>query len=74
MLLFHLSVLYGVNVICFCAQGMTADDFLSLMSVDKKNVDGQIRFILLKGDLGNCIVSGVDRTILTEFLVSQCQL
>lgn len=52
---------------------MTADDFLNLMAVDKKNIDGQIRFILLKGPLGGCVVSGVDRTLLTNFLVSQCQ-
>lgn len=52
---------------------MNAEDFLNLMSVDKKNVDGQIRFILLKGALGGCVVSGVDKEILNDFLVSQCQ-
>ena len=32
--------------------------FLKLMSVDKKVADGQLRLILLKGPLGNCVFTG----------------
>jgi len=34
---------------------MDRDLFLKLMSVDKKVADGQLRLILLKGALGNCV-------------------
>lgn len=37
---------------------MTKDLFLKLMSVDKKVANGQLRLILLKGDLGNCVFTG----------------
>ena len=37
---------------------MTRDSFLKLMSVDKKVANGQLRLILLKGDLGNCVFTG----------------
>lgn len=36
--------------------GMTPDDFRNLMAVDKKNVDGQLRLVLLAG-LGQAIVT-----------------
>lgn len=36
--------------------GMTAEDFLQHMSVDKKALDGQIRLVLLKG-IGNAVVT-----------------
>lgn len=36
--------------------GMTANDFLGLMAVDKKNVDGQLRLVLLRA-LGDAIVT-----------------
>jgi len=35
---------------------MTPDDFMNLMAVDKKNVDGRLRLVLLK-DLGKAIVT-----------------
>lgn len=34
---------------------MDRDLFLKLMSVDKKVANGQLRLILLKGELGNCV-------------------
>ena len=34
---------------------MTRETFLKLMSVDKKVANGQLRLILLKGSLGNCV-------------------
>jgi 3-dehydroquinate synthase len=37
---------------------MTRDSFLKLMSVDKKVANGKLRLILLKGPLGNCVVTG----------------
>ena len=37
---------------------MTRDSFLKLMSVDKKVANGQLRLILLKGALGNCVFTG----------------
>lgn len=37
---------------------MTKEKFLELMSVDKKVADGQLRLILLKGELGNCVFTG----------------
>jgi len=39
-------------------KGMTAADFMELMSVDKKVADGKLRLVLLKGPLGGCIVTG----------------
>lgn len=55
-------------------QGMTADHFLSLMAVDKKNVDGTLKLILLKGALGNCVVSGdFDHSVLLQLLQSYCK-
>lgn len=55
---------------------MDKDTFLKLMSVDKKVADGQLRLILLKGALGNCVFTGefdekaMEKTI-DEF-VSEC--
>jgi 3-dehydroquinate synthase len=37
---------------------MNRDTFLKLMSVDKKVANGQLRLILLKGALGNCVFTG----------------
>jgi 3-dehydroquinate synthase len=37
---------------------MTRDTFLKLMSVDKKVANGQLRLILLKGELGECVFTG----------------
>ncbi|GAX26353.1 3-dehydroquinate synthase [Fistulifera solaris] len=34
---------------------MNRDTFLKLMSVDKKVANGQLRLILLRGELGNCV-------------------
>jgi 3-dehydroquinate synthase len=37
---------------------MDRELFLKLMSVDKKVANGQLRLILLKGELGNCVFTG----------------
>ncbi|KAK9835567.1 hypothetical protein WJX74_003172 [Apatococcus lobatus] len=39
-------------------KGMTAEQFRSFMSVDKKVQDGKLRLVLLRGPLGNCTVTG----------------
>lgn len=40
------------------AGSMTKERFLDLMAVDKKNANGRIRLILLKGPLGGCVFTG----------------
>lgn len=46
---------------------------MSLMAVDKKAVDGQLRFILLKGELGHCVVTGdFDKAVLSEVIRDYC--
>jgi 3-dehydroquinate synthase len=48
---------------------MTVDTFNKLMSLDKKVADGQLRLILLKGDLGNCEFTGdFDTNALQEII------
>lgn len=37
---------------------MTVETFNKLMSVDKKVANGQLRLILLKGELGSCVFTG----------------
>ncbi|CAM9249425.1 unnamed protein product [Ectocarpus sp. 13 AM-2016] len=37
---------------------MDMDKFLTAMAVDKKVADGELRLILLKGDLGGCVMTG----------------
>lgn len=37
---------------------MTVQMFEELMSIDKKVADGKLRLVLLKGELGNCVVTG----------------
>lgn len=52
---------------------MTPDDFIELMAVDKKNVDGNLRLVLLKGDLGTCLVtSDFDSGKLSDTLNEYC--
>jgi 3-dehydroquinate synthase len=38
-------------------QGMTKEQFMTAMSVDKKVENGKLRLVLLKGELGGCIVT-----------------
>ncbi|CAM3539226.1 3-dehydroquinate synthase [Parendozoicomonas haliclonae] len=53
-------------------KGMTPDDFLNLMSVDKKVIDGQLRLILLKS-LGDAVVTAeAPKEVLCELLYSLC--
>jgi 3-dehydroquinate synthase len=55
-------------------QGMTPDDFMNIMAVDKKVLDGKLRLILLKGPLGSCVVTGdFGPAALTETLEAACR-
>ncbi len=47
-------------------EGMTGERFLSLMAVDKKVLDGQLRLVLLKGIGQAVITSGFDPDILRD--------
>jgi len=53
--------------------GMTIEQFKSFMSVDKKVQDGKLRLILLRGALGNCVITGdFDLAALEETLEEFC--
>ncbi len=49
-------------------KALSAQDFISLMAVDKKNVDGDIRLILLKKIGTASLPMGIERTVLVETL------
>ncbi|VFQ63752.1 unnamed protein product [Cuscuta campestris] len=52
---------------------MTVEKFKSIMAVDKKVADGELRLILLKGPLGNCIFTGdYNKKALDETLHAFC--
>jgi len=54
--------------------GMTPEKFMDAMSVDKKVDDGQLRLILLKGELGNCVLTGdFDTKALSDTLDKYCK-
>jgi 3-dehydroquinate synthase len=50
--------------------GISSEQFVQLMSVDKKNVDGEIRLILLKAIGQATLPIGVDEKLLYETLSS----
>ncbi|GAA3569584.1 3-dehydroquinate synthase [Marinobacter xestospongiae] len=53
--------------------GMTPDDFRTLMAVDKKNVDGSLRLVLMRA-LGDAVVTAdIDADALQQTLLSFCQ-
>nr|QKY15325.1 3-dehydroquinate synthase (DHQS) [Polytomella parva] len=53
--------------------GMTSEQFSNLMAVDKKVEAGKLRLVLLKGPLGNCVVTGdFEKTKLEETLKAFC--
>ena len=53
---------------------MTPDDFIQLMAVDKKNVDGSLRLVLLRGELGTCVVtSEFENAKLMDTLNEYCE-
>jgi 3-dehydroquinate synthase len=53
---------------------MTEDDFLSLMAVDKKVLDGQLRLILLETVGKGIVTSEFAPELLVETLTSQLAL
>lgn len=55
-------------------EGMTVEAFRSFMAVDKKVQDGKLRLILLKGPLGNCVITGeFPVAVLEETLSAFCK-
>ena len=53
---------------------MTPDDFIQPMAVDKKNVDGSLRLVLLRGELGTCVVtSEFENAKLMDTLNEYCE-
>jgi 3-dehydroquinate synthase len=51
---------------------MTPDDFLRLMAVDKKNIDGRLRLVALRS-LGEAVITGeADPVYLSETLTNYC--
>jgi 3-dehydroquinate synthase len=50
---------------------MTKQLFMNFMAIDKKSENGQVRFILLRGELGGCVFTGdFDQSKLEETLDS----
>jgi 3-dehydroquinate synthase len=45
------------------------DAFLDIMSVDKKVADGQLSLVLLKGDLGGCVITNKFDAVLLRAVV-----
>eukprot|EP00270_Netrium_digitus_P002696 TRINITY_DN1306_c0_g1_i5.p1 TRINITY_DN1306_c0_g1~~TRINITY_DN1306_c0_g1_i5.p1 ORF type:complete len:469 (-),score=107.01 TRINITY_DN1306_c0_g1_i5:176-1561(-) len=52
------SLLQRANLPIAPPTEVSIDTFRSLMAVDKKVADGQLRLILLKGSLGSCVFTG----------------
>mmetsp|Transcript_13674 Transcript_13674/g.41310 ORF Transcript_13674/g.41310 Transcript_13674/m.41310 type:complete len:432 (+) Transcript_13674:300-1595(+) len=53
-----LRILKAANLPVAPPEGMTKEQFMTAMAVDKKAENGTIKFILLKGPLGGCVVTG----------------
>jgi 3-dehydroquinate synthase len=52
---------------------MSVEKFQALMALDKKNANGKLRLILLKGELGECIFTGdFDSKMLYKTLQVMC--
>ncbi|MDO6563041.1 3-dehydroquinate synthase [Amphritea sp. 1_MG-2023] len=49
-------IMQAANLPIAAPEGMTADEFMALMAVDKKVIDGQLRLILLR-ELGAAVVT-----------------
>lgn len=55
---------------------LTTDAFLDIMSVDKKVADGKLSLVLLKGELGQCLITekfdaGVLRSVVDDYCTSR---
>ena len=54
-------------------EGMGPEDFRHLMALDKKNVDARLRLVLLKGGVGDCVITeDFDDGMLSETLALFC--
>lgn len=68
------NLLKCVNVLIFFLEFMDVEIFKIIMVVDKKVVDGLLRFIFFKGFFGNCVFMGeYDWKVLDEILVVFCK-
>lgn len=68
-----LALLQKANLPIKVPDGMGVENFRSIMAVDKKVQDGQLRLILLQGPLGGCVVTGeFDPKILDDTLHAFC--
>ena len=48
--------------------------FIDLMSMDKKVADGQLSLVLLKGELGNCVITNkFNPTLLSQTVLEYCK-
>ena len=65
-------LLQQANLPVLPPEGMTSDDFLSIMAVDKKVLDSRLRLVLLE-QVGKAVVtSEFDRSKLDEVLAEMC--
>ncbi|UYM18856.1 3-dehydroquinate synthase [Endozoicomonas euniceicola] len=66
------ALLRQANLPVLPPEGMTPDDFLSIMAVDKKVLDSRLRLVLLE-QVGKAVVtSEFDRSKLDEVLAEMC--
>ena len=66
------AVCEGANLPVSPPNGMSVDDFLTHMAVDKKNIDGRLRFVLMKS-LGDAYVEEqVPSDLLNDVLNACC--
>lgn len=67
------NLLASANLPITPPKDMTKQQFMTAMAVDKKAENGKLRLILLKGPLGNCVVTGdFSATALDETLSAFC--
>lgn len=53
---------------------LDTEKFIDLMSMDKKVADGQLSLVLLKGELGNCLITNkFDTKLLRQTVTEYCK-
>ena len=64
----------GTNEYNKLLSALDSHKFLDLMSMDKKVADGQLSLVLLKGELGNCVITNkFDSKLLTQTVNEYCK-
>lgn len=51
------ALLRRANLPLESPEGMTPEDYMRIMARDKKNVDAKLRLVLLKGGVGECVIT-----------------